>query len=399
MPPSSRHQRHHHHHHHLPPPVTTSNDHNARPRPPTTTTTNARSPTNAIDANDATTTTTTTRRHHHHHHHHRHHRHHHHRHRHHHQRRRRSSTPSRFSSRSRRRWPRARARGPRRPAGLSAAFHRPQGRAGAVRRQHRHPPAGLGPAARPGARRPHRAAAADDRRPARPARPRRRPYRQGGRQHRRSAAPAAVRRRGGQADRARRHRRDPRPRPPRASWSRPCRPRDSRCGCWRARTRKSAAFTPPGRGSKRPAMSAAPHYVPSPTPDLAPHRAGADLGLRQGRAWSSSARRWPAHGVEILSTGGSAKALRDAGLKVVEVSDHTGFPEIMDGRVKTLQPAIHGGILARRTDAGHTKAMADHKIARHRSVVVEPLSRSRPRWRAAPTSRPASRTSTSAARR
>jgi phosphoribosylaminoimidazolecarboxamide formyltransferase/IMP cyclohydrolase len=55
--------------------------------------------------------------------------------------------------------------------------------------------------------------------------------------------------------------------------------------------------------------------------------------------------------------------LRDAGLKVVEVSDHTGFPEIMDGRVKTLQPSIHGGILARRTDAGHKKAMSDHRIA------------------------------------
>lgn len=53
-------------------------------------------------------------------------------------------------------------------------------------------------------------------------------------------------------------------------------------------------------------------------------------------------------GIEILSTGGSAKALRDAGVKVTEVSDHTGFPEIMDGRVKTLHPKIHGGILARR---------------------------------------------------
>ena len=62
--------------------------------------------------------------------------------------------------------------------------------------------------------------------------------------------------------------------------------------------------------------------------------------------------------------------MRDAGLKVVEVSDHTGFPEIMDGRVKTLQPAIHGGILARRTDAGHKKAMADHKIAGIDLVVV-----------------------------
>jgi phosphoribosylaminoimidazolecarboxamide formyltransferase / IMP cyclohydrolase len=55
---------------------------------------------------------------------------------------------------------------------------------------------------------------------------------------------------------------------------------------------------------------------------------------------------------------------------VVEVSDHTGFPEIMDGRVKTLQPSIHGGILARRTDEGHRKAMADHRIAGIDLVVV-----------------------------
>src|SRR3546814_7635825 len=53
-------------------------------------------------------------------------------------------------------------------------------------------------------------------------------------------------------------------------------------------------------------------------------------------------------GVEILSTGGSAKALAAAGVPVIEVAAHTGFPEIMDGRVKTLHPKIHGGILARR---------------------------------------------------
>ncbi|MEK9672139.1 MAG: bifunctional phosphoribosylaminoimidazolecarboxamide formyltransferase/IMP cyclohydrolase [Rhodospirillaceae bacterium] len=67
-------------------------------------------------------------------------------------------------------------------------------------------------------------------------------------------------------------------------------------------------------------------------------------------------------GVEILSTGGSAAALRDAGIDVVEVSDFTGFPEIMDGRVKTLQPKIHGGLLAVRSNATHRKAMADHGI-------------------------------------
>jgi len=70
-----------------------------------------------------------------------------------------------------------------------------------------------------------------------------------------------------------------------------------------------------------------------------------------------------ARGVEILSTGGSAKTLRDAGIAVTEVSDHTGFPEIMDGRVKTLQPTIHGGLLAVRGDEDHEQAMADHGIA------------------------------------
>ena len=68
-------------------------------------------------------------------------------------------------------------------------------------------------------------------------------------------------------------------------------------------------------------------------------------------------------GVEILSTGGTAKALVDAGVAVTEVSKHTGFPEIMDGRVKTLQPKIHGGILAIRDNTEHTQAMKDHGIS------------------------------------
>ena len=69
------------------------------------------------------------------------------------------------------------------------------------------------------------------------------------------------------------------------------------------------------------------------------------------------------NGVEILSTGGSAKALSDAGVPVIEVSEHTGFPEIMDGRVKTLQPTIHGGLLAVRGNAEHEAAMKKHNIA------------------------------------
>ena len=70
-----------------------------------------------------------------------------------------------------------------------------------------------------------------------------------------------------------------------------------------------------------------------------------------------------AAGVEVLSTGGSARALREAGLPVTEVSEATGFPEIMDGRVKTLHPAIHGGILARRDSVAHRDAMVTHGIA------------------------------------
>ncbi len=70
-----------------------------------------------------------------------------------------------------------------------------------------------------------------------------------------------------------------------------------------------------------------------------------------------------AAGVEILSTGGSARALREAGVPVKEVSDHTGFPEILDGRVKTLVPQIHGGILGRRDLETHRAQMAEHDIA------------------------------------
>lgn len=68
-------------------------------------------------------------------------------------------------------------------------------------------------------------------------------------------------------------------------------------------------------------------------------------------------------GVEILSTGGSSKALRAAGIPVKDVSDHTGFPEILDGRVKTLLPQIHGGILGKRDDADHLAQMQTHAIA------------------------------------
>src|SRR6187455_2141559 len=74
------------------------------------------------------------------------------------------------------------------------------------------------------------------------------------------------------------------------------------------------------------------------------------------------ARALHEQGVELLSTGGTAKLLADAGLPVREVAEHTGFPEMLDGRVKTLHPAIHGGLLARRDRPDHLAALAEHGI-------------------------------------
>ncbi len=82
------------------------------------------------------------------------------------------------------------------------------------------------------------------------------------------------------------------------------------------------------------------------------------------------ARELVAHGVEILSTGGTAKLLQDNGVPVVEVSDYTGFPEMLDGRVKTLHPKIHGGILGRRDLPAHMEQMEKHGIAPIDLVVV-----------------------------
>jgi len=75
------------------------------------------------------------------------------------------------------------------------------------------------------------------------------------------------------------------------------------------------------------------------------------------------ARALAAGGVEILSTGGSARTLREAGVPVKDVSEHTGYPEILDGRVKTLMPQIHGGILGRRDLLDHLEQMELHNIA------------------------------------
>ncbi len=82
------------------------------------------------------------------------------------------------------------------------------------------------------------------------------------------------------------------------------------------------------------------------------------------------ARALARHGIELVSTGGTATALRDAGLTVRDVSDLTGFPEMMDGRVKTLHPMVHGGLLGVRDNPEHAAAMAEHAIGAIDLVVV-----------------------------
>jgi phosphoribosylaminoimidazolecarboxamide formyltransferase/IMP cyclohydrolase len=82
------------------------------------------------------------------------------------------------------------------------------------------------------------------------------------------------------------------------------------------------------------------------------------------------ARALALHGVELVSTGGTAKAIAEAGLKVKDVSELTGFPEMMDGRVKTLHPKVHGGLLAIRDKADHAAAMKTHGIAEIDLLVV-----------------------------
>src|SRR2546425_1723704 len=77
-----------------------------------------------------------------------------------------------------------------------------------------------------------------------------------------------------------------------------------------------------------------------------------------------------AAGVELISTGGTARALREAGLPVIELSDYTGFPEMLDGRVKTLHPKVHGGLLFLRGNAAHEAAVKKHRMGPIDLVVV-----------------------------
>jgi len=103
--------------------------------------------------------------------------------------------------------------------------------------------------------------------------------------------------------------------------------------------------------------------------DLAPLRR-ALLSVSDKTGLLDLGKALAARGVELLSTGGSAKALRDAGLDVKDVADVTGFPELTDGRVKTLHPVVHGGLLARRDFASHVEAMEEHNIGPIDLLVV-----------------------------
>ena len=124
-------------------------------------------------------------------------------------------------------------------------------------------------------------------------------------------------------------------------------------------------------------MNTTPHAPPPGAPVLdapvldAPVRISrALLSVSDKTGLTDLARALVAHGAELISTGGSAAALRQAGIPVTEVSDHTGFPEILDGRVKTLVPQIHGGLLGRRDLPAHTAQMAQHGIAPIDLLVV-----------------------------
>ncbi|MEL7415492.1 MAG: bifunctional phosphoribosylaminoimidazolecarboxamide formyltransferase/IMP cyclohydrolase, partial [Pseudomonadota bacterium] len=97
------------------------------------------------------------------------------------------------------------------------------------------------------------------------------------------------------------------------------------------------------------------------TTDLVPVRR-ALLSVSDKSGLIELASALAARGVELISTGGTARALRDAGMEVRDVAAITQFPEMMDGRVKTLHPMVHGGLLALRDNPDHTGAMEAHGI-------------------------------------
>jgi phosphoribosylaminoimidazolecarboxamide formyltransferase/IMP cyclohydrolase len=94
------------------------------------------------------------------------------------------------------------------------------------------------------------------------------------------------------------------------------------------------------------------------------------LSVSNKKGIAEFARAISSMGIEILSTGGTAKTLRDAGIPVKDVSEHTGFPEMLDGRVKTLHPRIHGGLLSRRDNPKDMEEIKKHGIDTIDMVVV-----------------------------
>ena len=106
-------------------------------------------------------------------------------------------------------------------------------------------------------------------------------------------------------------------------------------------------------------MPAPPDFPPAP--DLAPVRR-ALISVSDKTGLVETARALAGLGVELVSTGGTRAAIAAAGLPVKDVSELTGFPEMMDGRVKTLHPVVHGGLLGVRDAPDHAKAMAEHGI-------------------------------------
>ncbi len=103
-------------------------------------------------------------------------------------------------------------------------------------------------------------------------------------------------------------------------------------------------------------------------PTLAFKRALVSLSDKTGIV--EFAKELSGYGVEILSTGGTAKLLRDSGLQVKDVSEFTGFPEMLDGRVKTLHPKVHGGLLGMRDNPAHVAKMQEYGIEPIDMVVV-----------------------------
>src|SRR3954451_21671756 len=115
--------------------------------------------------------------------------------------------------------------------------------------------------------------------------------------------------------------------------------------------------------------TASPSAAAADLPDLRPIRR-ALLSVTDKTGLVDFARVLASFGVDLVSTGGTSRALREAGLPVRDISVLTGFPEMLDGRVKTLHPKVHGGILHIRDNAEHRDAVAEHDIQPIDMVVV-----------------------------